>query len=148
MTNQPRYEVSIEAPFLTWGKGTILIPAEDGEVYSKEHGYSPSYLKLYLKDMDKFPSVFRLLKWWDRVPVEELPKYVRWKSSDFDFYFRVKEWNLIQPNKRYLDGRLFIAEGVDVNGGVYTWFLGYKYEGEIHPATEEEYIAYQKTKAK
>lgn len=96
--------------------------------------------------MGKFPSVFRLLKWWERTSVEDLPKYVKLDGGDEVEYLQVKEWNRIKPNKDYYDGNLFTVEEFDVHGKLFTWIFAYAYDGEIFPATAEEYITYQQSK--
>lgn len=32
-------------------------------------------------DPEEYPHIFKELQWWEDVPAEELPKYVRWKEG-------------------------------------------------------------------
>ena len=91
----------------------------------------------------KFPHLFRLLKWWEHVPVDELPKYVKWELDDsITEYFKVSEWLFIKNDEDDEDGRLFVTEEIDNHGDAFTWDFNYDYDGEIYPSTESEYNDY------
>ena len=117
--------VEAECPFLTWGEGTVLIPAKDGEMYSKEHGYSPSDKKLFLSDMPNYPKIFRPMHWSEQRGLGEMPRYLRFVDSPT---------HVLQVDT-YLLGKVLFNEHVAWQP--IEWYT---------PATEAEYLEYLKSK--
>ena len=115
-----RYEVIAESPFVVWGKHAILIPAEDGEMYSVEHGYSSTDRRIFLKDMDKYPHLFRLMEWWEQLSVENFPKYVKLFGKKT---FKVESVDIV-------GGKMFVPEFNNSIQVPFVWFT---------PSTEQEY---------
>lgn len=146
MTNTNRYEVTARMPLFTH-----LLPMDI--LYPMVHPFSPN-VPFWGKEEDKdnplllvsfcpdYPHLFRLLKWWEHVPVDELPKYVKWVDGNDVEYFKVKEWLLIKNETPFEDGRLFTAEEIDEDGDDYCYDFAYNYDGELYPATEAEYTDY------
>jgi len=118
--NTQRYEVVAEYPKCTVGKGQIL-NAETPE----EKAWC-----------DKYPHLFRLLKWWEHVPIDELPKYVKWVDVNYAECLKVDKWVLEKPDEDDIEGILFIGDNHYSSGFIYD------YVGEIYPATEAEYNDY------
>jgi hypothetical protein len=85
-----------------------------------------------------YPHLFRPLKWWEHVPVDELPKYVKWVDGNDVEYFKVSEWLLIKNDTPYEDGMLFTH--IEPDG--FEQGFAYNYDGEIYPSTEAEYNDY------
>ena len=127
--NTQRYEVVAPMPHFTHlFKGDILVPkqhalcdlcwgADDEEDVHKWITFCPDY-----------PHLFRLLSWWEHVPLDELPKYVKIRESEI--VLKVTDWHT---------GSIFnVVWGkvVDSNlyNTVYTWWA--------NPATEAEYNDY------
>lgn len=82
MTNEellrPRYKVIADYPNATYDVGAILIEHEEtGELYSIEHGFSPTpkiITPAIAKDM---PHLFQCLNWWEERKMEDMPEYVK-----------------------------------------------------------------------
>jgi hypothetical protein len=111
-TNTQRYEVVADYPSSTYKIGDIL--HSDTENMSAFFG--------------KYPHLFRLLKWWEHVPIDEFPKYVKIRESEI--VLKVTDWHT---------GTIFNGvwgKVVDSNlyNTVYTWWA--------NPATEAEYQEY------
>lgn len=127
MTNTNRYEAIADYPSSHIPVGDIV------------HAFTDALDAFY----SKYPHLFRLLKWWEHVPVDELPKYVKVVDGDGEVeYINVKEWNLTKPNKHYCEGKLFTVDEIDAHGDLFTWFFPYEYSEELTPATEAEYNEY------
>ena len=137
MTNTDRYEVTARMPLFTH-----LLPMDI--LYPKVHPaatnspmwghYEETDPLKWVDFCPDYPHLFRLLKWWEHVPVDELPKYVKWVDGNDVEYFEVDKWVLAEPLDWYADGTLF-TYGED-------GWLAYNYDGEIFPATESEYTDY------
>ena len=129
--------VEAECPFLTWGEGTVLIPAKDGEMYSKEHGYSPSDKKLFLSDMPNYPKIFRPMHWSEGRSLGEMPEYVKGVDSEGNYCVAwvawVKRRDRVMMTNKILDNGFF-----DPRDRTY----------DTTPATEAEYLEYLKSKEK
>jgi hypothetical protein len=118
--NTQRYEVVADYPKCTVCKGQIL------------HAETPEE-KAWC---DKYPHLFRPLKWWEGLAVDELPKYVKWVEGNDVEYFKVDEWLRFQTNDAFAEGgTLFMHDD-------YCTQFVYNYDGEIYPATEAEYKEY------
>jgi hypothetical protein len=118
--NTQRYEVVADYPSSTYKIGDIL--HSDTENMSAFFG--------------KYSHLFRALSWWEHVPIDELPKYVKWVDGSGAEYFKVDKWLLEKPTEDEMEGTLFVGDN-PYSGG-----LVYDYIGEIHPATEAEYNDY------
>jgi hypothetical protein len=127
--NTPRYEVIAEYPQGAWAIGTILVPDENGEMYSKKHGYSQSSICLFLEDIDKYPHLFRKLKWWELIPKQSLPEYVKGRLLDSigNGVFKVV-WKVERKT-------LWVREH---DHKCFSYFL----DCDLQPATESEYKEY------
>ena len=100
MNNQNRYEVTATMPYFTHLlKGDILVPkhhplagdcwgTEDEEDVTKWVTFCPDY-----------PHLFRLLKWWERGPVDELPKYVKFPFYGWNAVYKINEWIASKSHK-------------------------------------------------
>ena len=115
--------VEAECPFLTWGEGTVLIPAKDGEMYSKEHGYSPSDKKLFLSDMPNYPKIFRPMHWSEGRSLGEMPRYL--KDVYSPHMLVIEDW-VAEIQSKYFEQEI----------------------KDYTPATEAEYLEYLKSKEK
>jgi len=114
-TNTQRYEVVADYPSSTYKIGDIL--HSDTENMSAFFG--------------KYPHLFRLLKWWECLAIDELPKYVKCKYSGWDGVYKVDEWVASVSHK----GQYYTVL-VDGSNGCQAW-------GHICvPATEAEYQDY------
>jgi len=137
-TNTQRYEVVAPMPHFTHlFKGDILVPKfhslcgfcwgkEDEEDVHKWVTFCPDY-----------PHLFRLLKWWEGLEVDELPKYAKWECDKDIHFYKVGMWLLEPPQMPFDDGTLFLY-----NYDEDTEQFAYNYDGEIYPATEAEYNEY------
>lgn len=148
MKNTSRYEVTAPMPgrdFAHLFEGDILYPkfhplAPNQHCWGHYEETDPLRWVTFCPD---YPHLFRLLKWWEHVPVDELPKYVRVVDGDGEVeYINVKEWNLTKPNNHYCEGKLFTVDEIDAHGDLFTWFFPYEYSEELTPATEAEYNEY------
>lgn len=76
----------------------------------------------------KYPHLFRLLKWWEHVPIDELPKYVKWGSGNSVHVHKIEsyEFTAIFANvyANTNEGESLLLSDCD------------------HPATEAEYNEY------
>ena len=77
-TNTQRYEVIARMPyFMHLFAGDILVPkhhALAGDCWGREDEEDVSKWITFCPD---YPHLFRPLKWWEHVPVDELPKYLK-----------------------------------------------------------------------
>jgi hypothetical protein len=54
----------------------------------------------------QFPHLFRLLKWWEGLAVDELPKYVRWQGEEDKIWMAgVRNWS-IENGDTYFYGQM------------------------------------------
>lgn len=113
--NTNRYEVIADYPKCTVSVGQILHAETSDE-------------KAWC---DKYPHLFRLLKWWEHVPVDELPKYVKWQSDDKVRVAKIEKYS-VEHDDTY----------------VYAYIGNNKRADKLmlndndHPATESEYNEY------
>jgi len=132
MSNTNRYEVINPMPHFTHlFKGDILVPkhhALAGDCWGREDEEDVQKWVTFCPD---YPHLFRLLKWWENVPVYELPKYVKCKYKGWDGVYKVNEWIASISHK----GQYYTVL-VDGNNGCQAW-------GHICiPSTEAEYTDY------
>jgi hypothetical protein len=124
-------------------KGDILYPKQHAlcsDCWGHDDEDNPHRWITFCPD---FPHLFRPLKWWEGLAVDELPKYIKWELDDsITEYFKVVEWLLIKNDEDDEDGRLFVTEEIDNDGDAFTWDFAYNYDGEIYPATDAEYNDY------
>ena len=136
--NTQRYEVVAPMPHFTHlMAGDILVP----KYHTLYGGYcwgmeDEDNVSKWVTFCPQFPHLFRLLKWWEGLAVDELPKYVKWVDGNDVEYFKVDEWIRFQTDD-------FSAEGgtLFMHDDYCTQFV-YNYDGEIYPATEAEYNDY------
>ena len=126
--NTQRYEVVAPMPHFTHlMAGDILVPKyhtlygdcwgmEDEEDVHKWITFCPDY-----------PHLFRLLKWWEGLAVDELPKYV--KSINTDVVAKVEY--------KFDSGKIYARNILSHN-----WHILHYYSDGLHPATEAEYNDY------
>jgi hypothetical protein len=117
-------------------KGDILYPkvhALCSDCWGHDDEDNPHRWVTFCPD---YPHLFRPLKWWEGLAIDELPKYVKWQGINDTEYFEVGEWILRPPNDNEVYGNLF--ENKDYWEGCFV----YNYDGEIYPATEAEYQDY------
>ena len=74
---KPRYLLTADFPGCSFEVGTILVPNEEGELYSKQAGYSWTVSRVLEKDVKKFKHLFRKLEWWEERNASEMPEYVK-----------------------------------------------------------------------
>lgn len=129
---KPRYKVIADYPGCPYEKGTILIPDEKGELYSVEHGYSWSHVKIMQNDARKFSHLIKKVDWYEGRELADLPKYLQANQS----WGSIKQYS-IQEVKHY-SGKGIYDHVRLINGQA-------SYLGYFLPATEEEYLEYQKT---
>jgi hypothetical protein len=114
-TNTQRYEVVAEYPKCTVSKGQIL-NAETPE----EKAWC-----------DKYPHLFRLLKWWEGLAVDELPKYVKWQADDKIWVCKVEMYS-VEHDDTYIYAYIGNRRSIDK----------LLLNDNDHPATEAEYNDY------
>ena len=127
--NTNRYEVINTMPHFTHlFKGDILVPkhhALAGDCWGREDEDNVQKWVTFCPD---FPHLFRMLKWWEHVPVEELPKYVKWGSGNSVHVHKIEsyEFTAIFANvyANTNEGESLLLSDCD------------------HPATEAEYTDY------
>lgn len=131
--NTNRYEVIAPMPYFTHlFAGDILVPKHHplaGDCWGREDEEDVSKWVTFCPD---YPHLFRLLKWWEHVPVDELPKYVKLVfSSRVAYCHKVVEWVGVNSN----------------NVPLYSYYNRVNYlstmcVSELLPATEAEYNEY------
>jgi len=129
--NTQRYEVVAPMPHFTHLMAMdILIPMvhpinENVPYWGREE--DKDYPLNWVDFCPKFPHLFRPLKWWEHVPIDELPKYI--KSSLTELVGQI-EYEL------RFDG--IYAKNTKSN----IWHRLSEYAGSTIPATEAEYTEY------
>jgi hypothetical protein len=113
MTNTNRYEVIADYPKCTVSVGQIL------------HAETPDE-KAWC---DKYPHLFRLLNWWEHVPKNELPEYVKGKL------LTSKPVGVFKVIWKVQGGSLLVRE---FDHNIFSWFV----DCNLLPATESEYNDY------
>jgi hypothetical protein len=87
----------------------------------------------------QFPHLFRPLKWWEGLAIDDLPMYVKWVDGNDTEYFKVLDWHLIVNESIHDDDGLLFTH-IEPDG--FEQGFVYNYDGEIYPATEAEYNDY------
>ena len=128
----PRYKVVADYPYNPWVVGAILITEPNGELYCKENGYVASKSIVYVKDVDKYPTLFRKLYWYEERNFSDLPDFI--KISD-DIY-RVGEWKLQRFEAGYAPDDKNIERPISLN---IKWHF---YKNKSIPASQEDYDKY------
>jgi hypothetical protein len=110
-------------------KGDILYPkvhALCSDCWGAEDEDNPHRWVTFCPD---FPHLFRPLKWWEQVPKNELPEYVKGKllSSKPVGVFKVI-WKI--------EGSNLLLREFDHN--IFSWFV----DCNLYPSTEAEYTDY------
>jgi len=129
MTNNSRYEVTAPMPHFTHlFKGDILYPkhhALAGDCWGHEDEDNVQRWVTFCPD---YPHLFRLLKWWEHVPVDELPKFLKRKRDG------------IVVNVKYENGK----NGIRVRNTEWDKLVFdlKDYTNSCIPATEAEYTDY------
>lgn len=70
----PRYKVISDYPNGCFKLGEILTEWI-GNTYSGDNKYT------VISKPDKFPAIFKSLKWWEERNIEELPKYLKIRDA-------------------------------------------------------------------
>lgn len=113
--NTNRYEVMADYPSSHIPVGDIV------------HAFTDALDAFY----SKYPHLFRLLKWWEHVPVDELPKYVKVKSISPTGLYKVDKW--VKSNSHIGEYYTVLHNG---NANIQVWTVS------CYPATEAEYNEY------
>ena len=128
MSNNSRYEVINTMPYFTHlFKGDILVPKHHalcGDCWGTEDEEDVQKLVTFCPD---YPHLFRLLKWWEHVPVDELPRYIKSEMSNVvaNVEYELCRWDIYAKNTR--------SE---------LWHKLAEYADGTIPATESEYTDY------
>jgi len=127
-TNTQRYEVVAPMPHFTHlFKGDILYPKQHALCdfcWGAEDEDNPHRWVTFCPD---YPHLFRPLKWWEGLAIDELPKYVKWQTTKFVANVEYKEIYGILYAKNVLSG---------------FWHTLPQYAEGTEPATEAEYNEY------
>jgi len=122
MSNNSRYEVTAPMPHFTHlMAGDILVPKHHalcGDCWGKEDEEDVSKWVTFCPD---YPHLFRLLSWWEHVPVDELPKYIKSETTDvvaaveyelcgYDIYAKNTRSELWHKLADYADGTIPATE--------------------------------------
>jgi len=138
MTNNSRYEVTAPMPHFTHlFKGDILVPKHHalcGDCWGKEDEEDVSKWVTFCPD---YPHLFRLLKWWEHVPVDELPKYVNHNGivRRLKHFLPKAEYFCLWDNKGEIN---YIESKKSLDGTGYELY----YADDCEPSTESEYTDY------
>jgi hypothetical protein len=111
--------------------GDILVPKYHtlyGDCWGLEDEDNVSKWVTFCPD---YPHLFRPLKWWEGLAIDELPKYVKWQGEDRIWMCRVNAWS-IEDAGTYFYGQMV---GSDENIKLLAS------DSDI-PATEAEYQDY------
>src|SRR5690242_8402110 len=92
---KPRYEVIAQYPASPFPDGTIL---PDGRQVIKE------LTKQMCAFYDKYPHLFKRLKWWEKRKPEEMPEYVKYKHGNT--IFKISDADEIYPEGFMFDKAL------------------------------------------
>lgn len=86
---KPRFEVIAEYPYSEYPIGLILIQELTNcfRYKSENKRYT-----MVLKDIEKYPHLFRKLNWWEKRTEEEMPKKV--KSIEFGGVYEIVKWDM------------------------------------------------------
>jgi hypothetical protein len=127
----PRYKVMADYPDSEFQVGEVLLQCKDGvRLVSLSRNMYVDWFKV-----EKWPSIFNKLEWWEERKTKELPDYVR----DDNGVYKVKEWHTESAPKC----SVFIIPAVHKG---YTEDCSYcPLYSDFMPATAEEYAAYLAT---
>jgi len=132
MSNNSRYEVIATMPHFTHlFAGDILVPkyhALAGDCWGKEDEEDVSKWVTFCPD---YPHLFRPLKWWEGLAIDELPKYVKTKLILPTGVYKVDKW--LKSNSHRGEYYTVLHNG---NADIQVWTVS------CIPATESEYTDY------
>jgi len=130
MSNTNRYEVIATMPHFTHlFKGDILVPkyhALCGDCWGREDEDNVQKWVTFCPD---YPHLFRLLRWWEGLDIDELPKYVKGKLL---YSKPVGVFKVIWK----MEGSNLLLREFDHN--IFSWLV----DCNLQPATEAEYQEY------
>lgn len=128
---EPRYKVLADYP------GS---PFKVGEILKLNDSIHPTYAHftngekgIMVDEIDNYPHLFRLLKWWEERDVKDMPEYVSGLNLHSRFMVLKVEWR----HTTYLQIR---------NVEYSEWHAFSLYKNILTPATQQEYEAYQSSK--
>jgi len=87
---------------------------------------------LTLKDIEKYPHLFKKLNWWDKRNIEDMPTYIKSESQVVKPKWEMEEWR----GKKYW-------RAYDLEAAKYNMSLSFKLD-YFEPATEQEYLEFKK----
>ena len=138
MSNTNRYEVIAPMPYFTHlFKDDILYPKQHALCDLCWGHEDEDNVQRWVTFCPDYPHLFRLLKWWEGLAIDELPKYVKWGDTIKRVKYIPKEGGLIHlwDNKGEIE---YIESAKHLDG------TGYEYYPleDCEPATEAEYNDY------
>jgi hypothetical protein len=120
---QPRYEVIADYPGNVQRIGYIF------QVIGDEQS-----IEAWCSEKNKYPHLFKKLAWFEKREVSEMPGYVILthpklrQDKVYDDFMKVSEW------RKYEDGFSAVVGECLIGAGY------------VHPATESDFLEYQKNK--
>lgn len=138
MSNNTRYEVVNTMPHFTHlFKGDILYPKQHAlcsDCWGHDDEDNP---QRWITFCPQFPHLFRPLKWWEGLAIDELPKYVKWGDTIKRVKHIPKEGELVHlwDNKGEIE---YIESAKYLDGTGYEYYPA----NDCVLATEAEYNDY------
>ena len=123
---EPRYIIKNDYPGCPYEIGSILHVDHEGELYSKECGYSQTAVRIMQHEADRFTHLIGKLHWWEGRSTEDLTEWVKNASGE-----------VFMCHKIHPKGGKVLIENLFVD-------QHYSYLEELLPATHEEYENYIK----
>lgn len=90
----PRFQVIAEFPRCLFAKGTILLRIKNAtnDVYHTNPNSPVGGINM--KELLKYPHLFRKMQWWEGRKAEEMPKKVKSLADDKGDIFEIEEWDM------------------------------------------------------
>lgn len=126
---RPRYELIADYPGNTIEVGRIIVCPKYDNHFSERY---------WIESNDLYPHLFKKLNWWERRQEADMPMYLR---SDLDkknpTFHKIVEWDM-----KILFGFINKQERKGCS------LMAFNPEYGYFPATEQEYLEYQKLQTK
>jgi hypothetical protein len=92
---KPRFEVLEEYPCCRFKKGDILVRLKHATNNYYHTDENSIYAEITLEEIEKYPHLFKKIKWWEHRIIEDMPKKLICKAIPNDTeVMHIEEWDM------------------------------------------------------